>query len=51
MNSGALAGGSTSSHSSFDRMLLLVVPLLAGWFRIAPHEAPDHDGHLLGEPA
>ncbi len=31
--------------------VLLVVPLLAGWFRVAPHEAPDHDGHLLGETA
>lgn len=31
--------------------VLLVVPLLAGWFRIAPHEAPDHDGHLLGDAA
>lgn len=30
--------------------VLLVVPLLAGWFRVAPHQAPDHDGHLLGEP-
>jgi MFS family permease len=30
--------------------VLLVVPLLAGNFRIAPHEAPDPDGHLLGEP-
>ena len=31
--------------------VLLVVPLLAGWFRVAPHEAPDHDGHLLGDTA
>jgi MFS family permease len=31
--------------------VLLVVPLLAGWFRVAPHEAPDHDGQLLGEAA
>jgi putative spermidine/putrescine transport system permease protein len=29
MSSGALAGGSTSSHSSFDRTLLLVVPAAA----------------------
>ena len=31
--------------------VLMVVPLLARHFRIAPHETPDHDGHLLGEPA
>jgi MFS family permease len=31
--------------------VLLVVPLLARYFRIAPHEAPDHDGHLLGDAA
>jgi MFS family permease len=31
--------------------VLLAVPLLAGWFRVAPHQAPDPDGHLLGEAA
>ena len=31
--------------------VLLAVPLLAGWFRVASHPAPDVDGHLLGETA
>lgn len=29
--------------------VLLVVPLLASWFRVAPHSAPD-TGAVLGEP-
>ena len=29
--------------------VLCAVPLLAPWFRVAPHEAPDTGGHLLGE--
>jgi MFS family permease len=29
--------------------VLLVVPLLATWFRIAPHDAPDTGGHIVGD--
>jgi MFS family permease len=29
--------------------VLLVVPLLATWFRIAPHDAPDTGGHVVGD--
>jgi len=49
---GGVAEGASLRWAFFVLVpVLLVVPLLAGWFRIAPHEAPDHDGHLLGEPA
>jgi predicted MFS family arabinose efflux permease len=29
--------------------VLMVVPLFATWFRIAPHDAPDTDGHIVGD--
>jgi MFS family permease len=30
--------------------VLMVVPLFATWFRIAPHDAPDTGGHIVGDP-
>jgi MFS family permease len=30
--------------------VLLVVPLLAGWFRVAEHDAPDTGIHIVGDP-
>ncbi len=29
--------------------VLMVVPLFASWFRIAPHDAPDTGGHIVGD--
>ena len=45
--------GSVSWRWAFGVLVpvLLAVPLLAGWFRVAPHQAPDPDGHLLGDAA
>ena len=48
---GTISSGTGSLRWAYAALIpvLLVVPLLATWFRIAPHDAPDTGGHVVGD--
>ena len=48
---GTISSGTGSLRWAYAALVpvLLVVPLLATWFRIAPHDAPDTGGHVVGD--
>jgi MFS family permease len=48
---GTISAGTGSLRWAYAALVpvLLVVPLLATWFRIAPHDAPDTGDHIVGD--
>jgi MFS family permease len=48
---GSISSGTGSLRWAYAALIpvLLVVPLLATWFRVAPHDAPDTGGHVVGD--
>ena len=48
---GTISSGTGSLRWAYAALIpvLLVVPLLATWFRIAPHDAPDTGDHVVGD--